>query len=164
MKEGGRAVRQTWFPAPSYCPLRTGIWKESLDLHYVSDDNQSHRHEHHHFQCHKNYIEVTRGAVSPVILSNYPNGRFLADIVHTKCQPFLSTQTPLCRSGLPFNTMNCSWGSLCQAASVNINRKLFRNGILHVGYFQALSFSFFLLKFSLIPSKGFFITNNYNYK
>ena len=77
MKEGGRAVRQTWFPAPSYCPLGTGIWKESLDLHYVSDDNQSHRHEHHNFQCHKNYIEVTRGAVSPVILSNYPNGRFL---------------------------------------------------------------------------------------
>ena len=30
-----------------------------------------------------------RGAVSPVIPANYQNGRFLADILHTKCQPFL---------------------------------------------------------------------------
>ena len=34
-----------------------------------------------------------RGAVSPVIPANYQNGRFLADILHTKCQTFLSTQT-----------------------------------------------------------------------
>ena len=91
-------------------------------------------------------------AVSPVIPCNYPNGRFLADIVHTKCQPLLTTQTPLCRSGLPFNTMNCSWGSLCQPASLNINRKLFRNRLLHGRYFQALSFFLFLVKFSLIHS------------
>ena len=40
------------------------------------------------FKCHKNvhYIEVTRGAESSLIPPNYPDGQFLADIVHTKCQ------------------------------------------------------------------------------
>ena len=40
------------------------------------------------FKCHKNvhYIEVTRRAESSVIPPNYPDGQFLADIVHTKCQ------------------------------------------------------------------------------
>ena len=30
VKEGGRTVRQTWLPTPSYCPLGTGQWKREL--------------------------------------------------------------------------------------------------------------------------------------
>ena len=95
-----------------------------------------------------------RGAVSPVIPANYRNGRFLADILHTKCQPFPKhPDTPGCKSGLPFNTMNCTWGSLCQPPSVNINRKLFRNGILQFFFLKKNSFTFYVEVFSHPPPK-----------
>ena len=38
VKEGGRAIRQTWLPTSSYCPLGTGTWKDFLNIHCVAQN------------------------------------------------------------------------------------------------------------------------------